>query len=137
MMTSQQPLALIMDDEQTIVDLINDVLVDEGFRCVSVATPQQALELIMQQQPDLTILDLNLKGAESSLALLRQMHNDPTMAQIPVIVCSADRETLSAAATQITAVSATILEKPFSITTLISLAHHLVAKGRTSTIRCS
>lgn len=137
MMTSQQPLVLIMDDEQAIVDLINDVLVDEGFRCVSVPTPQQALELIIQQQPDLVILDLYLKGAESGLALLRQMRDDPTMAQTPVIVCSADRETLYAAAAQITALSATILEKPFSITTLIFLAQQLVAQGRASTNSCS
>ena len=54
--------ALIIDDEQAIVDLVRHHLEKEGFQCLEANDGETALRLARENKPDLLILDLMLPG---------------------------------------------------------------------------
>ena len=79
---------LVVDDERDIVELLRYNLAQAGYRMVSAADGQQALDLVRRDRPDLVVLDLmlpTLPGTEVA-RLLRQ--DDKTRA-IPIIMLTA------------------------------------------------
>lgn len=62
-----QPLILVIDDEQPILDIIQESLSDEGFRVKTLSEPEKALSRIGELIPDLILLDIfmpNINGLE-------------------------------------------------------------------------
>jgi CheY-like chemotaxis protein len=54
---------LIVEDEVIVAEDIKSKLVDRGFEVIGIADGfDKALEIIKQQQPDLMILDIRIKG---------------------------------------------------------------------------
>lgn len=64
----------------------------DGIELDHSATAQQCLDTLQRpgaSRPDLVLLDLHLPDLHG-LALLRQLKSDPTTADLPVVVVSAD-----------------------------------------------
>jgi len=79
---------LIVDDELGIVEVLEFILGDAGFRVISALNGEEALARIKQDIPDLIVLDLMMPimgGAE----VLKAMRRDPKYSAIPVILTSA------------------------------------------------
>lgn len=55
---------LVVDDEPDIIELIEFTLGKEGYRVLTAATGEEALEKIRYENPDLVILDLMLPGID-------------------------------------------------------------------------
>jgi DNA-binding response OmpR family regulator len=53
---------LVVDDEPTILEVVELYLLREGFKVLTAADGQAALSAVQQQQPDLVVLDLMLPG---------------------------------------------------------------------------
>ncbi len=64
---------LVVDDEPSIRDLLQTVLVRKGHEVVTAQDGQKALLLFRQDRPDVTILDLKLPDIDG-INLLRQIH---------------------------------------------------------------
>jgi DNA-binding response OmpR family regulator len=64
---------LVVDDELSIRDLLQTVLVRKGHEVVTAQDGQKALLLFRQDRPDVTILDLKLPDIDG-INLLRQIH---------------------------------------------------------------
>jgi DNA-binding response OmpR family regulator len=79
---------LVIEDEQSIRDLIVEHLAGEGFLSSGVATVADAQAAIAEQRPSLVVLDLMLPGT-SGFALLEQRRDNPMLQEIPVLVLSA------------------------------------------------
>ena len=60
--TGHKASILIIDDEEVFRDLFKETIEELGYRVVSVATSSEGLELVKQQDFDLTFLDLRLPG---------------------------------------------------------------------------
>ena len=77
--------ALIVDDEDAIVDLVRYHLEKEGMQCWQASEGSAALELARAHKPDLMILDLMLPGIDGleTLERMRQAGDDS-----PVIMIS-------------------------------------------------
>ena len=74
----------IIEDDQTIGDLLEEVLQKEGYQVERAYSGTEAVYLLSQQRPDLALLDLMLPGLSGEEVL-------PHLAGVPVIVVSDGR----------------------------------------------
>jgi DNA-binding response OmpR family regulator len=72
---------LIVDDEPEIVELISLYLVRDGYEVISANNGQQVFDVVLQQKPDLIILDILLPGMDGIEVCrqLRKTHNTPIL----------------------------------------------------------
>ncbi len=78
---------LIVDDTETNIDILVDILGDDYD--ISVAMDgQSALEFIRDDPPDLILLDI-IMPVMDGFQVLEQLKMDPRLRKIPVIVISA------------------------------------------------
>lgn len=73
---------LIIDDDIHIGDMLQEVLLKEGYGVLRAYSGTEALLVLAQQKPDLILLDLMLPGLSGEEVL-------PKIKEIPVIVVSA------------------------------------------------
>ena len=111
-----QPLIVVVEDNRDINDLLSLILEEEGYRVVSVTDGREALEAAREHKPDLITLDLALPGKDG-WALARELQEDPTTENIPILVISAyTREMDAPLRRQVSRV----ISKPFYITQVIN-----------------
>ena len=79
---------LVVDDEPTIVELIEESLHIEGYDTNRAYSGEEALEQLAKDPPDLVLLDLMLPGMDG-YEVCRQMQKDVRLSQIPVIMLTA------------------------------------------------
>lgn len=78
-----QPRLLVLDDEETIRQLLSAFFARKGFEVVALATAKETMEAADRETFDLAIIDINLAG-ENGLELLRFFKvNFP---RLPVII---------------------------------------------------
>jgi len=74
---------LVIDDEQSIRNLLDTILRRKGYDVVLADSGRQGLELFRRERPDVIVLDLKMPEMDG-LTVLRQIHSlDPKK---PVIV---------------------------------------------------
>jgi DNA-binding response OmpR family regulator len=79
---------LVVDDEPTIVEVVELYLLREGFKVLTAADGNAALSAVQQQRPDLVVLDLMLPGM-SGLDVTRQLRAGGAL---PIIMLTARGE---------------------------------------------
>ncbi|MBT5923870.1 MAG: phosphate regulon transcriptional regulator PhoB [Cellvibrionales bacterium] len=82
---------LIVDDEVAIREMIKVALELAGFQCVEAASAMQAMPLIVDERPDLLLLDWMMPEV-SGIELLRRLRRDEVTKEIPVILLTAKAE---------------------------------------------
>lgn len=122
----------VIDDDAIFVDLMRDLLmVGEGYEVVSAPHWLRSVEFVKEVQPDLIILDLMLGREHAGWGVLELLREDPAMARIPVILCSAAAPSLKQCPQQ--ALGDGELEavaKPFDVDHLLEVVQRLlVASG--------
>ncbi len=83
---------LVIDDEETIANLVKDILEGEGFQVALAYDGEHALEKIRQSPPDLVILDLRLPGM-SGYQVCQKIREDASFAHMPIIMLTAKGST--------------------------------------------
>ena len=80
---------LLVDDEKDIADLLEEVLIQDGFRNIRKAcTGMDALAVCREFQPDVMILDIMLPE-EDGLSILKKIRIRPDVRKLPVIMLTA------------------------------------------------
>lgn len=79
--------ALIVEDNPTWTDILRQYCQKAGLESSLAGSPQQAMDSLDQQIPDLIILDM-LLAAETGMALLNEMRGYSDLASVPIIICS-------------------------------------------------
>ena len=82
---------LIVDDEAPIRDMLRGALEAVGFDCLDAADGLQAHGMIVDQQPDLVLLDWMMPGM-TGVELLRRLRRDDLTKAIPIIMLTAKVE---------------------------------------------
>jgi two-component system phosphate regulon response regulator PhoB len=82
---------LIVDDESSIRDMLRVALEMADYNCLEAGDAQQAHSLIVDQKPDLILLDWMLPGT-SGIELARRLKRDDVTAHIPIIMLTAKGE---------------------------------------------
>jgi CheY-like chemotaxis protein len=84
---------VVIDDDPDLTFVICTVLEDDGYWVVCYTQTSLALESVVENQPDLVILDWWL-SERSGQTLLSALRDDPRTAHVPVLVCTADATVL-------------------------------------------
>ncbi len=79
---------LVVDDESSIVELVEENLAMEGYETSHAYSGEEALELMRHAQPDLVLLDVMMPGMDG-YEVSRQMQADPQLNHIPIIMLTA------------------------------------------------
>lgn len=82
---------LIVDDEASIRDMVSIVLDTAGIKCLQAENAGEAHGLIVDENPDVVLLDWMMPGT-SGLELLRRLRRDELTANVPVIMLTAKAE---------------------------------------------
>ena len=111
-----------MDDDSTVRDSLNDVLVGEGYCVIPAENGQQALDLVEQSSVDLVLLDLNMpvKNGWDTFEQLTREHP-----LIPVVIATARPNQLF---TALNAGAGALLEKPMDIPMLLRTMENLLVE---------
>jgi two-component system sensor histidine kinase/response regulator len=87
---SGPPRVLLVEDEPDLRETLRDALEAKSFRVATAANGQEALHLLgSQPPPDVVIFDLAMPILDGN-GLYRKMQADPRLANIPVLVSTAD-----------------------------------------------
>ena len=81
---------LIAEDHEDILDVLQTVLVCEGFYVATACDGKKALALLQQFRPGVILTDLMMPHV-TGIELVRYVRRTPELATIPVIVMSAAR----------------------------------------------
>jgi DNA-binding response OmpR family regulator len=114
---------LLVDDDPTVRDSLNDVLVAEGYLVIPAENGQQALDFAKTMRIDLELLDLNMpvKNGWDTFEQLTREHP-----LIPIIIVTARPNQLF---TALSAGVGALLEKPMDIPTLLRTMEKLLGES--------
>lgn len=79
---------LIADDEESIRDLVKEVLSGDGHEFLLAENGAQALELLRSQGADLAIIDRNMPGM-SGIEVVQAVRANPKYAKVRLLMCTA------------------------------------------------
>jgi two-component system phosphate regulon response regulator PhoB len=82
---------LVVEDEESILELVTFNLTKEGYQVQGVTTGEKALDAARTGSPDLIVLDLMLPGVDG-LEVCRRLKNDGRTEQIPIVMLTAKSE---------------------------------------------
>lgn len=82
---------LIVDDESAIRDMLRVALEMAEYQCIEASNAQDAHALIVDEKPDLILLDWMMPGT-SGIELARRLKRDEVTADIPLIMLTAKGE---------------------------------------------
>lgn len=82
-----RPLVLVVDSERSVLERMNEALVEADFDCRCCATAAEAIAAVETTPPDLIVCDLNLDGQGGS-ATCREIRCRPGLEHVPVMYLS-------------------------------------------------
>jgi CheY-like chemotaxis protein len=116
---NEQHKALVVEDDPATLDLLQEILISEGFDVVSAMEGEEAETRILQQQFHGIFLDLNVPGLDG-LQLARRVRGSMTNRStlVVIITASEDRRAMESA---FAAGASLFLSKPIDRRRLLSL----------------
>ncbi len=118
---------LVVEDDPRVVELLQIALGAHGFRVLPAYNGDDAWKILVDEQPDLVILDVRLPR-RSGLDLCEGIRREPSLAHTPVIMVSALAET-EARLAGLARGADDYLAKPFSPKELVARVRRLLARG--------
>lgn len=88
----QQPLVLILDDDESIGRFVRSAL-PQSYRTVWASTVETAIEAVARHVPDLALVDIGLQN-ENGFELVKHLRSRRETEHMPVIMMTASTDTL-------------------------------------------
>ena len=112
---------LVVDDEETILELLSGSLRLAGFEVITAASGMEALRAAAASRPDLILLDVMMPGMDGP-EVCRRLKADPRTAGVPVVFLTALGDTVLAGRLGDCAHDG-VLHKPFAVAELLAVVH--------------
>jgi CheY-like chemotaxis protein len=125
---SERPLILVVNDDTAFLELMQQLLEDEGYAAEVLKSTKNALEHIKQRRPALIVLDVRINNEEAGLLLLDLITLDPETRSIPVIIASANLQALAGREDELAAKGIYVIAKPFDIDDLAALIRNALER---------
>ena len=119
----RRPHILVINDTQEILDLLRELLEEEGYR-VTTAMALLNLERVKELAPDIIVQDLLFEQTqEHGWKFLTLVRLDPELAGIPLVLCTAATQTVNdpMMAEQLDRLGVRVILKPFNIEELLTV----------------
>jgi len=116
---------LVVDDEFGIVDVLETILTDEGYRVLTACNGKQGLVRLSEEKPDVILSDFMmpiLGGGE----MLRAMAAEPAYQRIPVVMMSSLGQDVIAERCK---GYAAFLHKPFRVAAVLGTVARVLGTG--------
>ncbi len=126
---SQSPIVLIVDDNQAVLELLETLLLSEGYKVVSARDGQRALELAHSAHPDIVISDV-LMPLMDGVEFCRRLKQDARTANLPVLLVSGALTGVEDSLEGLLAGADDYLEMPFRNRELLIKVARLVERHR-------
>ncbi len=128
-----KPLVLVVEDEPALATLLRYNLEKQGFRVEEAGDGQEALNRIVESQPDLVLLDWMLPTL-SGIEVCRQIRRRPATRDLPVIMVTARVEDQDAVRALNTGAD-DYITKPFGIEALLARMRALLRRSATMPVK--
>lgn len=118
-------LVLVVDDDESVRDLLDFIIKKEGFKIEQAVDGQEALDKTRALKPDIILLDLMLPKY-GGFEILRELQTDDTM-EIPIVIMTGrytDRSTSDMIKLESNVKD--FLEKPIKPPVLTALIHKIL-----------
>ena len=112
----KKKIVLIQDDKH-ILEVMDEILVDEGFDVIPALTTEP-IEKIDSIDPDLVIVDDNIKGNKKGSKVIKELKEDPETEDLSAVLTSTSKELPKIAAE---CQADDFIEKPFDIDHMIDV----------------
>lgn len=127
MSTRHPRLALVVDDEVELLDVLKAVLTEEAdFRVITAAVPELVVPLVEAAPPEVLLLDLGLPG-QSGWEVLAALRQNPRFAKLPVLIVTAARDA-GKRVRELNDPWVDFLAKPVDLDTLLERVEQLVQR---------
>ena len=119
------PKILIVDDDRNTSTLLRTLFEIEGFVGVLCPKPEDVLNTMRHEKPDVVLMDVHLAEVDS-LHILREMRGDSELQAVPVVMTSGldMREKCEASG------ASAFMQKPFKPSELVALVKQQLAPAK-------
>ena len=122
-----KPLVLVVEDEAALVTMLRYNLEKQGFRVDEAIDGAEAINRIVEAQPDIVLLDWMLPGGVSGIEVCRQIRRRPETRDLPVIMVTARTEDADAVRALNTGAD-DYVTKPFNLEALLARMRALLRR---------
>jgi two-component system, OmpR family, response regulator VicR len=117
---------IYIEDEQEMIDLVRLILSRKGYEVLGANGGRKGLQLVIDQLPDLVLLDLMMPDMDG-WEVYQQMKANDTTRQIPVIVITAKAQSIDKVLGLHIAKVDDYISKPFSPQDLLDSVEKVLA----------
>lgn len=120
---------LVVNDDLTYLELMTEVLKDEGYLITTYTRIADALPLILDRPPHLLIVDLRFPDDLQGIDLITMMRLHRHTQGVPVIVCTAAVNDITRLQEDLQRAGAALLRKPFLLDDLLRMINVMLNAG--------
>lgn len=120
---------LVVDDSPEILELLRDLLTEEGYFVVTRSEALHELDTVRLADPNLIILDHLHKGIDGSEDILAQLKESVDLSDVPVIICTGLSHAAAALREQLKPLNVELLIKPFDIDELLATVKRMIEQA--------
>ena len=83
---------VVTDDDPDIRDTLKAMLETRGYAVTTAAGPEEGMEQIKGEKPDLAILDVMMSTWQDGFDMARELKSDPELKSMPILMLTGVRE---------------------------------------------
>jgi CheY-like chemotaxis protein len=111
----------IIEDDSIFGEVLGELLSDEGYEPIGLATATRAHEFVIEQRPDLVLLDLVFDREALGWDMLDAHIVDPRTRETPVVLMTVDSPAARARNDRLQDLGVPLLVKPFEFAELLTV----------------
>jgi DNA-binding response OmpR family regulator len=125
--TEKKPNILVIDDEESILNLISDILTAEGYRVVCVENGEKGVECAQKEEFDLIIVDIMMPGIDG-IETIRRIRQFNTVVNVLILTAYGKRKDAVVNAVKYGVFD--YITKPFDVDYLTSLIKYVLHRAK-------
>ncbi len=121
-MAETKKKVVCIEDDLSMVELVKTILGLSGIEVIGAMGGREGLEIIQRIKPDLVLLDLMMPDMDGE-QVYRHLKADNELGQIPVVILTADAQSMTKVVWQQVAKADGFVTKPFNAQDLVQAIH--------------